>query len=475
MATRLLIPVALAVVLALPIATALAQAVTIGKFCSETDGSPNPNGREQVALRTVPNANGSEVWFAYSTRSLQAGCETVREIWLGRHACNALSITGSVATTWKALLFDSNTCSGATVSYSDPAWSPDGRFLAYAAGDRNMTTSGIYVQEYAIGTSIATASTPIGAPITVVPPVAGVTARRPAWSPSGQELAFDSNAAGSLDLYRVSVFPVGSPILLTFDATHAELAAAWSPNGGQLAYQTNGGGSYMEIDLLDLALGVTAPAESAPLPGAHNSPSWSQDGSAIYFDAPSQGMVNLPSSVWRLNLATQRLTELVLDPLADTGVDVSRIANMTANGDPYDNIAFASLAQSTGLQIWAGPCLDKDLAVNLIGNTGTVVVGSGSTVTIKFSPIGTDFALSDVLFDPYPPTLVADLTGAEVTASSVSVQGGTVRLEFTNAAIGTALGVAVTTTPTVFSFTLNARLRGSCSRIKMPITLTVKK
>jgi hypothetical protein len=111
------------------------------------DGQLTVNGLEQAAIRPVDadglmlftgDAGGRliELWFAMSNRSLVPGRESVRSIYL--------HLTAQQSGYFTALLHNE----AAEISYFDPAWSSDGRFLAYVQTDADGANQALYVQEY---------------------------------------------------------------------------------------------------------------------------------------------------------------------------------------------------------------------------------------------------------------------------------------------------------------------------------------
>jgi Tol biopolymer transport system component len=73
----------------------------------------------------------------------------------------------------------------------------------------------------------------------------------PAWSPDGRNIAYSSDKAGTEDLYVMDVVSGSERRVTAFDDS-AEVAAAWSPDGRMLAYQDEYGATFT----LDLASGM---------------------------------------------------------------------------------------------------------------------------------------------------------------------------------------------------------------------------
>jgi Tol biopolymer transport system component len=104
-----------------------------------------------------------------------------------------------------------------TVSDSDPAWSPTGDRLAFVRDARVETMA------------------PVGTDIRPVTP-AGMLAFDPTWSPDGSHLAFigREEASSQYDLFTIAVD--GSDLHRLRDTFRDELQPSWSPNGRRIVY-----------------------------------------------------------------------------------------------------------------------------------------------------------------------------------------------------------------------------------------------
>jgi hypothetical protein len=135
-------------------------AARIGDFCSVTDRNQIFAGHEKASLRPAPLSNlGREVFCAFTTRNTNPGLETIREIWTQRLRCSddVIALNIDPITLRSPLLVDPL----GKWSYTDPAWSPNGRFLAYARTDAFVTSSSIWVQEFVANSPTARSGDPI--------------------------------------------------------------------------------------------------------------------------------------------------------------------------------------------------------------------------------------------------------------------------------------------------------------------------
>jgi len=117
-----------------------------------------------------------------------------------------------------------------------PAWSPDGRSLAYVSyrlGSPDVFLAWIYEGRSQNVTNGAGK---------------GVQALSPAWSPDGKRIAYASNRGGNMDIWACNADGT-APRRLTSSAA-LDTAPAWSPTGQEIAFTSDRGGSS-QIWLMD--------------------------------------------------------------------------------------------------------------------------------------------------------------------------------------------------------------------------------
>jgi hypothetical protein len=143
----------------------------------------------------------------------------------------------------------------------DPAWSPDGRRIAFASR-QTISTEGpeIYVMNLDASGKVQLTNTPHAS-------------YQPAWSPDGSRIAFVSERDGNAEIYVMDAD--GSNLVrVTHDAS-TNTAPAWSPDGTQLAFASSLGIQVKNANGSDLRQLTTFPGDRHP--------EWSPDGTKLTF------------------------------------------------------------------------------------------------------------------------------------------------------------------------------------------------
>ena len=155
---------------------------------------------------------------------------------------------------------------------TQPAWSPDGKYIAYVSAPAG--TAG----DYSINVVPATGGTPH------VLTSGSTTLNGPAWSPDGKTLAFGSRK----DEHNwIALMAVAGGATLWPTAGIDGSWPAWSPDGKKIAFSLDFGSGTSSIYTMDAA-GVLATRVS-PLSDTNDLyPAWSPDGSLIAFTSADQ-------------------------------------------------------------------------------------------------------------------------------------------------------------------------------------------
>jgi len=171
-----------------------------------------------------------------------------------------------------------------------PEFSPDGRRLAFAHGDENGTD--LYVYDLARRTTTR---------LTVGRYYDNLS---PAWSPDGQRIAYISTRPGLPQLYVMQADGTGQEALARFDfgSTGMTYAPEWSPDGQAVVFHREVAGTP-QVFVLDLA---TRAVKQITGEGRNEDATWAPDGRHVCF-VSSRGGTRL---LWIVDLETGRMRQL---------------------------------------------------------------------------------------------------------------------------------------------------------------------
>lgn len=153
-----------------------------------------------------------------------------------------------------------------------PAWSPNGRLIAYRANPPRGDESEIMVVASGGGTPSNLTKSP------------GVADWSPAWSPDGRTIAFFSMRAGGRDLWLMKPDGMGKR-QLTKDGTLNEYPT-WSPDGRTIAYQSARRG---EFEIYSVTSDGRRQRNLSRHPARDQWADWSPDGAWIAFMSTRDG------------------------------------------------------------------------------------------------------------------------------------------------------------------------------------------
>jgi Tol biopolymer transport system component len=153
----------------------------------------------------------------------------------------------------------------------DPAWSPQGKWIAFAALNDQGISEGIFLRNPDGVNRLQLSLDPD---------------RNPVWSPDGKKLAFVSTRDGDQEIYVLRVSeqgPEGQAIRVTRDPA-SDFAPDWSPDGKRIAFISERAGSRDIFTVSDNGEDLQALTRSPEI--EEEEIVWGPDGRIIFLSKP---------------------------------------------------------------------------------------------------------------------------------------------------------------------------------------------
>ena len=212
-----------------------------------------------------------------------------------------------------------NLTDGSSQDYG-PAWSPDGRTIAFRRGGSH---SAIYLVPVS------------GEQPHLLAPIAHQnyeTLPQMSWSPDGKWIAApDRESDGSTNLYLFST-GTGDRRRLTSNTEGTDHAPAFSPDGKLLAFASCASG-VVQCDVKVMTLGkrygdIGLPRQVTDQRSFIRGVTWSSDGRSLVYAAGISRGGNQPTSLWRISLNPPGMPERI-----DLGGSAARHPALSPSGD----------------------------------------------------------------------------------------------------------------------------------------------
>jgi len=302
----------------------------------------------------------------------------------------------------------------------DPAWSPDGGRIAFAGSPGGPF--GIYVFDVMTGDA------------RLVPGTDEISVGHPTWSPDGSRIAFEASTDADTDPDQTwDIYSVGRDGLnmtnLSNTPDASEIQPAWSWVNDQIAFVEAG---PAEGALLTMASTGTAVMSVYSGEFAPANPVWSPDGTAIAFEAGSEGIFTVRTNGTALAAlpeasggqpAWQPLPEgttaptptptPVTSPDPEAGRDIGLgfpVCNVTSVHGHFGDAQTVGIAYVATKRSDVGPCPNATEAFNVVAID---ITGDGeadaSYGPVECQPACTTFAAPDIDGDGIDELLVQNV------------------------------------------------------------------
>jgi alpha-tubulin suppressor-like RCC1 family protein len=236
---------------------------------------------------------------------------------------------------------------------NNPSWSPDGHQIAFEStrGDGNTR---IYVMN-------ADGSAPTQ--------LTSAVSSAPSWSPDGSRIAFVSSSA---EIYVMNT-DGSAPTRLT-NNTDLDVSPHWSPDGQRIAFTSFRDGNW-EIYVMNADGSAQTRLTSDSWPKSNQAPSWSPDGRQIAFTSRRDGN----DEIYVMNADGSAPTRLTNNPASDAQPSWS---SALASRAP----AHLTFTTQPPAALWAGAPMSPPVQITVTDASGDLVPGGEVTLGLGTSP-----------------------------------------------------------------------------------------
>jgi TolB protein len=201
-----------------------------------------------------------------------------------------------------------------------PAWSPDGKQIAFMRSPEGVFNPDIYVMSSDGSNQLRLTYSP------------GVDTS-PVWSPDGQQIAFESYRDGNYEIYKMNVAaedPVSNkPVRLT-DNPAADGSAAWSPDGTKIAFISYRAG---DSEIFTMRADGSNPINRTNNGRSDDAADWSPDGTKIVFQSDYEIFTMRTNGTDKINLTKNSATDRH-PAWSPDGKKVVYVSNLVTRANP---------------------------------------------------------------------------------------------------------------------------------------------
>ena len=192
---------------------------------------------------------------------------------------------------------------GSTADDRDPAWSPDGKRIAFTRAFASSSSVVVMDADGSNANDLTNDPTSLDA--------------NPAWSPGGDYIAFagpdNHPGSGFRDIHRIHANGSGGRVNLTNNDDLDESEPAWSPDGSKIAFTGNTIDDLTDGSAVYVMNADGSGQQALTSIGNSGAPSWSPQGQRIAFTSDRGGS----DDIWAINPDGSGLQRLTDNPAHD--------------------------------------------------------------------------------------------------------------------------------------------------------------